>query len=158
MKIRNLRTAATTSLGAAAVVAATVLAAPQAQAATTYWQFKAASTGTCLSAGTTGVTFASACTGATNQQWDFVGNDASGYNQLKNRLTGRCLYTSNSASLNGTTTTTCSWVGGQRFHYDFNTGAFTSALTYAGTNLKLRAEGPAIYAGQELASWDGWHN
>ncbi|CAG7597500.1 RICIN domain-containing protein [Actinacidiphila bryophytorum] len=159
MKLRTLTQRSTTaSLGIAAAVATTILVAPQAQAAPTYWQFKSAATGTCLSAGTTGVTFASTCTGATNQQWDFVTNDPSGYNELKNRLTGQCLDTYNGSSVNGTTMDPCTWKGGQRWHFDYTTGSFTSALTWGGVNLKLRAEGTRIFAGQEPAAWDGWHN
>ncbi|WUH90270.1 hypothetical protein OG900_09290 [Streptomyces sp. NBC_00433] len=156
MKLRNLRTAATASLGIAAAVAATVLAAPQAQAATTYWQFKALSTGTCLAAGTTGVVWAGTCSGSIYQQWDFINNpaDSTGYDELKNRGTGLCLLTNNLNTVNGMAMQTCNGSTGEQFSYNGSSGAFTD---WWGKNLRAESGGQ-VYAGTELAYWDGWHN
>lgn len=159
LRIPNLRTAATASLGIAAAVATTVLAAPQAQAATTYWQFKSLAYNTCLATGTSGVVYAGSCSGSVYQQWDFVhvSHDPaypSSLSELKNRGTGLCLLTNNNNTVNGMAMGTCNGSTGQQFSYNFTSQAFTD---YWGK--RLRAEsGGAVYAGTELAYWDGWHN
>ncbi|GAA2428877.1 hypothetical protein GCM10010191_47570 [Actinomadura vinacea] len=156
MRIPTLRKRAVTTatLGIAGVAAASVMAAPPAQAAAVYWQFKSAY-GTCLTAGRTEVAFASSCNGSSYQQWDWV-HDSNGetYAQLKNRATGRCLATDNKNNANAVWTSDCVWRDGQRFHYNQPSGFFTNIWSK-----KLRAESDgAVRAGLELAYWDGWHN
>ncbi|MGW3949418.1 RICIN domain-containing protein [Streptomyces sp. NPDC004752] len=142
------------SLGIAAA-AVSVLAAPPAQAAATYWQFKSIETGTCLTGGTSGVAWASACTGSQNQQWDWVG-DSSGadYPQLKNRATGLCLATDKATNFNAVWTSTCTWTLGQRWNFEATTGQFTSAL---GQALKAYSDGSLHTVPGSYQAWDGWH-
>lgn len=159
MKIRALspRRALTTSLGAAAVVAATFVVAPQAQAAT-YWQFKSYSYGTCLTAGTSGVAFVSTCSGSAYQQWDFVTSYSDGYNELRNRATLTCLATDDKTDENAIWMTTCSPAPGlgMRFNY-FYPDRFTSAY---GTNMHPASNGAVHTDNKNVAAsyWDGWHS